>query len=77
MARMIVAITQTKLDAKKKIILVQLVSLLATTVSALIIIWYATKWLIVQMNLTSHYIVMLMNAPKLKFTNADINVSIL
>lgn len=73
MAKMIVETTQMKLDARKKITLVQLVSLLATTVNASTIILYVTKWPIVQTNLMNHYIVTSTNALKLKFINVDIN----
>lgn len=77
MVKMTVVIIPTKLVARRKTVHVQPVNLLATTVNASIIISYATKSLIVLMNPTNPYIVMSMNAQRLKFTSADINALIL
>ena len=67
----------TKLIARKTTTHAQLVNLLATTVSALIIISCAIKSPTVLMSLMNLCIVMLMSAPKLKFISADISALIL
>lgn len=78
MGKTIAEITRTRWDVKTaKITLVQMENSNVRMANALIIIWFVTKYLIVQMILTSHCIVTWTNALKLKFTNADINVSIL
>lgn len=77
MVKMTVVIIQMKWAARKIILLVPLDNLPAQMDSVLITTWCAIKFQIVPMNRMNHFIATLMNVPKLKYINVDINVSIL
>lgn len=76
MAKMIAAIIQTKLDVRKRTIRALLDSLHVTMDNVLTLIWSATKYQIALMTLMNRFIVMSMNALKLRSTNVVTNALI-